>query len=289
MPGEQKGIIQKFKKFCFLSLLLFPGLLFGAEYNLIKDSDFEQPKPNPWEERECGDAVEADSYYLGGYNSEHCGFTNTIGGGEGDYAYAKLIQEISKRKIEEVSDISWYYLYVPKDCGINYFGIDLITTNNDTLTYMYKGSDTYRVPFPEETEKRKIVELEEKAEQEWWYEKRNVKQDWEEKFGLERLNKDTLCKVELMAYWARGPPASIGETVRWDNVELLSSRYDHNYAVLSIDSEKPLVGQSYVPKASFKNVGAFEDTARVVFNISGKEGLLYSDTLEAVLGIDEEK
>jgi len=186
---------------------LFSRFLFGAEYNLIKDSDFEQPKPNPWEERVADKDQKADSYCPGGYESEHCGLTDAHNGPDfGDVGYARLIQEISKRKIEEVSDMSWYYLYIPDYSGFNYFGIDLITTNNDTLTYMYKGSDRPRARFPKETEKRKIIELEEKDEQEWWYEKVNVKQDWEEKFGLERLNKDTLCRIELMTYWARGSP-----------------------------------------------------------------------------------
>jgi len=94
-----------------------------------------------------------------------------------------------------------------------------------------------------------------------------------------------ICKVELIVYWARGPPVFPGETVRWDNVELLSLRFDHDYAAFSIDSEKPVIGQKYVPIATFKNIGAFEDTAKVVFNINGKEELLYSHILEAVLRI----
>ena len=258
-------------------------------YNVIKDGDFEQPKPNPWEEYARSNRQKADSYYYEGEERGHVGRTLAMDSdGSGRRQWAVLTQEIKRRVVKELDSIRWYFKWEPDEDGLNYFCINLISHHKDTLSYIYLGQGTPLHPLPKEHQKRKLIELDERESYAWHREDRNFKEDW---IGEGFAEEDTMVIINLWANVAPGPPSTLGEQVFWDDVELHSQRFDHDAACLSIDSKRPEKNKTYTPIAHIQNKGAYKETIDAVFNIYDKEGkTIYTDTIKnLVLKIDEIK
>lgn len=251
-------------------------LVFFTSYNLIKDCGFEQPKPkDTWKEELLREGV-ANSYCEGGYESDYCGETSVWDGrDDGKVHYALLSQEF-RRCVKDITELKFWYRWQRQGHYIRYFCVKIVGVSQDTLMYLW-----YENNPPQEYPWRRIIEMELPPSRQWTLFDRNLFEDWVQE-GLSE--EDTVKEIILFAY---GVTSGNCVKVYWDSIQVLSIRYDFDMSVVDIISNKPSLNEDYVPVARFSNLGFYEDKCVAVFSILKGKEVLYSDSLEVNLEVDD--
>jgi hypothetical protein len=250
-----------------------PSLAYaGSKYNVVKNGSFEED--SVWEEYESNQRADANRHYLKGYESDYCGFANTTKTGIQTKTLAELKQGqdqgFSPRKIAEIDSINWYHNYVPQtSTGIANFGVIVSSEQKDTLAYQYG-----RYGGRNDTTHYKVIYLDANQDSTWNHESRlfgGQNGDW----ATEGLPSDaTINEVSFYSIGYKG--SDIGnqwqsQTVKWDSVALLSSRFDHDVGPVTINYVQN------TPVAAVRNSGAFSESFPTECDIYSGGNKVYSD------------
>jgi len=232
----------------FIITLGLGFLIAYAQYNVIRDASFEQDS-EVWRVFIMPDTQAAKgSRHLFSEDAPDSDYVGYVMGGTGgagtseDPFYsggAQLIQEFIPRVMKDFdieNNLSFYIIWIQTQTDGPYkWGVKLISKNDNILEFLNIGiRDTWTL----------------------WKSEKSIYELWKQHNLPES---DSLYKIILFANGYTDPtgPFLYGQSVKFDRVRLLSSRFDIDGAVLSLDSPKDVeLNQTYKPIATLKNLGA---------------------------------
>ncbi len=264
----------------------------GSKYNLIQDSTFEENNPL-WVQFQNTDETNVSRHAAGGYEKS-AGMIDLRTGLEDAppqlLRFGYLSQDLSKRKISEIDSVYWFVKYLPArvETSATPYWFGVIVSGYAEPRGMYELKYFYRhedAQLPPESDHEKNIELTVPPSDTFYRHGRNFNEDWR-RAGFSPTAE--ILKIKMIAGSVKDPvgvaAGGYGQTVWFDNLELLSSRFDHDVAAAGVVSgDKIKIGRSYVPQAKVSNRGVYKETFKVACTILKGDQSVYADTVTSIM------
>lgn len=264
----------------------------GSTYNLIQDNTFEENSPL-WVQFQNTDETNVSRHAPGGYEKS-AGMIDLRTGLEDAppelLRFGYLSQDLSKRNISEIDSVYWFVKYLPARIETSaapyWFGVIISGYAEPRgmceLKYFYRHESAQ---LPAESDHEKNIALTLPPSDSFYRHGRNFNEDWRQA-GFSPTAE--ILKMKLIAGSVKDPVGAAaggyGQTVWFDNLNVHSSRFDHDVAAEAVISgTKIKIGRSYVPQAKVGNRGVYKETFRVACTIFKGDLSVYADTVTSIM------